>query len=165
MVEQKAGDPAAAAPSRRLKQWPARIGRRALRVGVPLALVLAVAGGGFAVVAAAQPDRVDLDLGAPSVFYPVPQMVTALDTGGGTRQRYVRLALVLEVAATDTDRVQAGEPAILDAVQQHLRTLRPADLSGEAGTHHLRRAVREIVDKRVRPSELRGVLFTQLLVD
>jgi flagellar basal body-associated protein FliL len=132
---------------------------------VPLAVVLVLAIGGFAVVAAAQPDRVALDLGAPSVFYPVPEMVTALETGAAARQRYVRLALVLEVAATDSDLVQAGEPAILDAVQQHLRTLRPADLAGEAGTHRLRQAVREIVDKRVRPGELRGVLFTQLLVN
>jgi flagellar basal body-associated protein FliL len=131
----------------------------------PLALVLVLAGGGFAVIAAAQPDRVDLDLGAPSVFYAVPEMVTGLDAGAAARQRYVRLALVLEVAANDTDLVQAGEPAILDGVQEHLRTLRPADLAGKAGTHRLRQAVREIVDARVRPSELRGVLFTQLLVD
>ena len=136
-----------------------------LRIGLPLAIVLAAAGGAFAVIARAQPERVDVDLGAPSVFYAVPEMVTALDTGAGKRQRYVRLALVLEVPETDTASLQAGEPALLDAVQEHLRTLRPADLAGEAGTHLLRRAVRDIVAKRVQPTELRGVLFTQLLVD
>ena len=167
MVEQKARAHEAAAASLRCRcrPWWQRITRWALPIGLPLGIVVAVASSGFAVIAGAQPDRVDLDLGAPSVFYAVPEMVTALDAGAGARQRYVRLALVLEVPETDAGRLQAGEPEILDGVQQHLRTLRPADLAGEAGAHRLRRAVRDIVDKRVRPTELRGVLFTQLLVD
>ncbi len=149
----------------RYRRWRGRLGARALGAGVLVLVAVALTAGGFAVLGRAQPARVDLALGAPSVFYTVPEMVTALDSGGAARQRYVRLALVLEVAATDADRLEAGEPVILDAVQQHLRALRPADLAGRAGTQLLRQAVREIVDQRVRPSELRGVLFTQLLVD
>ncbi|MFO1153583.1 MAG: flagellar basal body-associated FliL family protein [Rhodospirillales bacterium] len=139
--------------------WPA-----VRRAGLGLVVVLAVTGGGFAFIAGAAPDRVDLDLGAPSIFYALPEVVTDLDSGSG-RPRYVRLALVLEVPKTDTDVLQAGEPAILDAVQQHLRTLRAADLAGGAGTQLLRQTVREIVERRIRPTELRGVLLTQFLVN
>lgn len=152
------------APPPRWRQWRERLARRALRFGLPLLAAVGVAVAGFALVASAGPDRADVDLGPPSVFYALPEMVTTLD-GGGPRHRYVRLALVLEVPKTALGVVRAGEPAILDGVQQHLRTLSPADLVGEAGTLSLRGTVRAIIAKRLRPTEVRGVLFTQFLVD
>jgi flagellar protein FliL len=155
-----AADPSAAGKALLLK----RLTRRVLRFGVPLAATVLLAAGGFAIVASAQPDTVEIDLGSPSVFYAMPEITTTLQTTG-KRPRYVRLGLAFEVAEADLPQLQAQQPVILDSLQQHLRALTPADLSGEAGAEGLRAALRRRTETSIRPTRVRGVLFTALLVN
>lgn len=156
---------AAAAPAPTIGRMQRQLNRlrRLLPVVVGLVACCGLAGAGFAVVSSAQPDRIELDLGTPPVFYALPEITTML-TSPGVRPRYVHVALSFEVEAADVARLQAHEPLLLDVVQDHLRGLTPADLAGELGAETLRTALRRITEAKVAPVRLRSVLFTQLLV-
>jgi flagellar basal body-associated protein FliL len=160
--EPAAGDPTVAALPR-VPRRRQRLLRLALAVGLGLAGVAGLAFSAVAVVGGAQPPRVEVDLGAPPVFYALPEITAELTTPGN-RPRYVRLGLTLEVATADLAKLQAQETLIVDAVHGHLRALAPADLAGEAGAEGLRTALRQVTEAKVAPVRLRGLLFTQLLV-
>jgi flagellar basal body-associated protein FliL len=133
----------------------------ALSVAATLLLLTTSA---FAVIAAAGPAELAIDLGGPSQFRPLPEIVSDLRPVGH-RQRHVRVGIVLEIGSADASVVAEREVRIVSALNDHLRRLGPADLAGEQGANALKTAARAIVDDIIAPQRLRGVLLSGLVTD
>ena len=106
---------------------------------------------------------VEQDMG-PSVYYEVPEMLVNLNTSG-RRAGYLKISVSLEVASEE-DFVRLDEilPRIVDDFQVYLRELRVEDLHGSAGLQRLREELFMRVANAAAPTEVRDVLFREMLI-
>jgi flagellar FliL protein len=100
----------------------------------------------------------------PSVYYEVPEMLVNLNTTG-RRAGYLKISVSLEVASEeDFARLDAILPRIVDDFQVYLRELRVEDLHGSAGLQRLREELFMRVSNAAAPTEVRDVLFREMLI-
>ena len=100
----------------------------------------------------------------PSVYYEVPEMLVNLNTTG-RRAGYLKISVSLEVASEeDFARLDAILPRIVDDFQVYLRELRVEDLHGSAGLQRLREELFMRVANAAAPTEVRDVLFREMLI-
>lgn len=100
----------------------------------------------------------------PSVYYEVPEMLVNLNTSG-RRAGYLKISVSLEVASEeDFARLDAILPRIVDDFQVYLRELRIEDLHGSAGLQRLREELFMRVSNAAAPTEVRDVLFREMLI-
>lgn len=100
-----------------------------------------------------------------TVFYDLPQMLVNLNTGGGRKNNYLKIAISLELTNQEAAvELEALLPRVVDNFQVYLRELRVEDLRGSAGVQRLREELLMRVNAAVHPIEVRDVLFKEMLV-
>ncbi len=114
---------------------------------------------------AAHPDPHDDGAGpAAGQYYDLPEFIVNMNTAG-ERRRFLRLRARLEVPDPRTvDRLETLMPRIVDSFQVYLRELRPADLSGSAGTFRLREELMRRVNGEIAPARVDDLLFVEVMV-
>jgi flagellar protein FliL len=102
---------------------------------------------------------------APPVFYELPEILVNLNPGQGRRPSLLKIKVRLELAAaTDTPKIEAMLPRIVDSFQVYLRELRVEDLQGAAGMYRLREELMMRVNRVAAPAKINDVLFQDVLV-
>ncbi len=100
----------------------------------------------------------------PSVYYEMPDMLVNLNTSGG-KVGYLKISVSLEVGSEeDFPKLDAVLPRIVDNFQVYLRELRVEDLRGSAGLQRLREELFMRVANAAAPTEVRDVLFREMLI-
>ncbi len=104
-------------------------------------------------------------IAAVPVFYELPEMLVSLNPGQGRRPSHLKIKVWLELsAATDTPKIEAMLPRIVDSFQVYLRELRVEDLQGAAGMYRLREELMLRVNRVSAPAKINDVLFQDVLV-
>jgi flagellar protein FliL len=99
-----------------------------------------------------------------AVFYEMPEMLVNINTAGRTRN-FLKIKVSLELASeADIARIDNVLPRIVDNFQVYLRELRLEDLQGAAGMYRLREELLNRVNAAVRPSQVKDVLFKDMIV-
>jgi flagellar FliL protein len=100
----------------------------------------------------------------PSVFYDLPEMLVNINTAGRSKN-FLKIRVSLElVNEADVNRVESVLPRVTDNFQVYLRELRLEDLQGAAGVYRLREELLNRVNAAVRPTQVKDVLFKEMIV-
>ncbi|MEM1138476.1 MAG: flagellar basal body-associated FliL family protein, partial [Pseudomonadota bacterium] len=99
------------------------------------------------------------------VFYPIPEILVNLNTGGGGSKMYLKLNVELELrAGADLTALEAVMPRIVDKFQLYLRELRLEDLQGSAGMFRIKEELLRRVNLAAKPVVVYDVLFKELVI-
>jgi flagellar FliL protein len=99
-----------------------------------------------------------------TAFLEIPNMLVNL-SGPDEQPRYLRLKVQLELEnQTDLAAVQAVMPRVVDQFQTYLRELRIKDLRGSAGIYRLQMELLSRVNAAAYPTEVKDVLFQEILI-
>jgi flagellar FliL protein len=100
----------------------------------------------------------------PSVYYEMPEILVNL-VATGKKPSYLKLKVNLELKDEEASKqIEAVLPRIVDSFQVYLRALRVEDLQGSAGILRLRQELLTRVADAAKPTEVRDVLFKEMLV-
>jgi flagellar protein FliL len=152
-----------------------------IAAGAGLAVILGGAGGYFALAgkgghdeagahgeAEAKDGHGEAKAAAPdqaAAYVDLPEMTVNLATVDKEKQRYVRLAIALEVGKAETAQaIKPMMPRVLDSFQTHLRELRPDDIRGSSGAYRLKEELLRRVNVAVAPVKVDAVLFKEIVV-
>ncbi len=98
------------------------------------------------------------------VYYELPEMLVNLSSDG-RRTHFLKIKVSLELTQqSDTERIEAILPRIVDNFQVYLRELRIEDLQGSAGLYRLREELLTRVTLAAAPTEVSDVLFREMIV-
>ncbi len=98
-----------------------------------------------------------------SVFLPMPDMLVNLSSDG--KPSYLKLKVQLELKnEADKAAVEAVMPRVVDQFQTYLRELRVKDLRGSAGIYRLQMELLARVNAAAAPTEVKDVLFQEILI-
>lgn len=156
-AEIEEGDaPARAAPAGR---------RKLIIIAAAAGAVLLVGAGLYAFVLA---PRTASEAAAPvvpeSFIFNLPTLTVNLNTDGQAAE-FMKLSVALEVADEQVMKdIQPRLPRVIDTFQVYLRELRRSDLEGSAGIYRLREELRRRVNLAIYPSEVKAILFREILV-
>ncbi|HEY8189221.1 MAG TPA: flagellar basal body-associated FliL family protein [Micavibrio sp.] len=101
---------------------------------------------------------------AGAAFLEIPNMLVNL-SGPDEQPRYLRLKVQLELEnQADLEAVQAVMPRVVDQFQTYLRELRIKDLRGSAGIYRLQMELLSRVNAAAYPTEVKDVLFQEILI-
>ncbi len=101
---------------------------------------------------------------AGAAFLEIPNMLVNL-SGPEEQPRYLRLKVQLELEnQSDLEAVQAVMPRVVDQFQTYLRELRIKDLRGSAGIYRLQMELLSRVNAAAYPTEVKDVLFQEILI-
>ncbi len=97
-------------------------------------------------------------------FLDLPDVLVNLD-GTGRQAHFLKIKISLEIP-TKADEVAINKvmPRVMDQFQTYLRELRPEDLKGAAGIYRLRQELLIRVSAAAAPTEVRDILFRELLI-
>jgi flagellar FliL protein len=96
-------------------------------------------------------------------FLKVPDLIVNLTSDG--QPRYLRLSVQLELASeADMKAVEAVLPRVIDQFQTYLRELRVQDLRGSKGMYRLQMELLSRVNAAAYPTEVKDVLFQEILI-
>lgn len=99
-----------------------------------------------------------------AVFLEIPNMLVNL-SGPDEQPRYLRLKVQLELANdSDMEAVKNVMPRVVDQFQTYLRELRIKDLRGSAGIYRLQMELLSRVNAAAYPTEVKDVLFQEILI-
>lgn len=97
-------------------------------------------------------------------FLKVPDLIVNLANDGG-QPRYLRLSVQLELAnEADMKAVEAVLPRVIDQFQTYLRELRIQDLVGSKGIYRLQMELLSRVNAAAAPTQVKDVLFQEILI-
>ena len=98
------------------------------------------------------------------IFVELPEMLVNLNTGS-SQPNYLKIKVALEVDR-DSARaeLEAKLPRVIDNFQIYLRELRLEDLSGSAGAFRLKEELLLRINQSVAPTQVKDVLFKEMLV-
>jgi flagellar FliL protein len=100
----------------------------------------------------------------PSVFLDLPDLLVNLNSTG-RRASFLKISISLDLEEqSDTARIQAVMPRIIDNFQVYLRELRVEDLRGSGGIYRLREELLARVNAAASPVKVKDVLFKEMLV-
>jgi len=101
--------------------------------------------------------------GEGPAFLKVPDLIVNLNGDG--QPRYLRLSVQLELAnEADMKAVEAVLPRVIDQFQTYLRELRIQDLRGSKGMYRLQMELLSRVNAAAAPTEVKDVLFQEILI-
>ena len=93
----------------------------------------------------------------------MPDLIVNLNSDG--QPRYLRLSVQLELAnEADLKAVEAVLPRVIDQFQTYLRELRIQDLKGSKGMYRLQMELLSRVNAAAAPTEVKDVLFQEILI-
>lgn len=140
-----------------------------LFIGLPVLLLVGAIGAYFfflkdvdspAEANAAAPAAVPATLS----FYDLPEMLVNLNTGG-RKASYLKIKVALEVDRESAlAELDAKLPRVVNEFQVYLRELRPEDLNGSAGMYRLKEELLVRVNTALYPTQVKDVLFKEMLV-
>lgn len=108
-----------------------------------------------------QEETVPLPMG---FFYDLPNLIVNLKDSG-RRPSFLKLAVSLELGSEeDVPLIEQIMPRIIDNFQVYLRELRVEDLRGSQGLLRLREELLRRVTIAARPTEVRDILFREMLI-
>lgn len=139
----------------------------AVIVGAGGYLLVGRSGGAHEDQAAAAEEKVAAHAPAPAkaAFLDLPEMTVNLATADTQKQRYVRLAIALEVDKPEmAEAIKPMMPRVLDSFQTHLRELRPEDIRGASGAYRLKEELLRRVNVAVAPARVEAVLFKDIVI-
>lgn len=97
-------------------------------------------------------------------FVEIPNIIVNLESSDG-QPRYLRLKVQLELDSEgDVEAVEEVMPRVVDQFQTYLRELRVKDLRGSAGIYRLQVELLSRVNAAAYPTEVRDVLFQEILI-
>lgn len=100
----------------------------------------------------------------PAVFFPLEPITVNLNNPEGRRQ-YLKLKATLEVRSDkDVEAITPFLPRVLDAFQVYLRELRTTDIEGTAGLYRLKEELLKRINIAVYPSEVKDILFEEIII-
>ena len=100
---------------------------------------------------------------AGPAFLKVPDLIVNLTSEG--QPRYLRLSVQLELAnEVDMKAVEAVLPRVIDQFQTYLRELKVQDLRGSKGMYRLQMELLSRVNAAAAPTEVKDVLFQEILI-
>ena len=100
----------------------------------------------------------------PRVFFDLPDLLVNLNSTG-RKASFLKISISLDLEdQTDTARIQAVMPRIIDNFQVYLRELRVEDLRGSGGIYRLREELLARVNAAASPVKVKDVLFKEMLV-
>lgn len=148
---------------------PSKRSRRPLMIGVALAMVLGAAG--FAVAwtgllpgIAGRPQADGSVSAMPDIgFVPVDPVVVSL--GPGARNRHLRMAAQLEVAAPHVAEVAKLTPRILDVLNGYLRAVEVGELEDPAAMVRIRAQLLRRIQMVTGEGRVRDLLITEFVVN
>lgn len=144
-------------------------GKKILMIAAPVLLLLLGGGAYFmGLFGGAKEEELHAEAApveAPQIiFYEIPEMLVNLNTGE-RKASFLKLRVALEVdrqsAATELEQKL---PRVIDNFQIYLRELRIEDLSGSAGMFRLKEELLRRVNAAVAPTQVKDVLFKEMLV-
>lgn len=98
------------------------------------------------------------------LFYELPELLVNLNTGG-RKASYLKITVALEVDRRSAiAQLDAKLPRVIDDFQIYLRELRLEDLNGSAGMFRLKEELLSRVNTSLYPTEVKDVLFKEMLV-
>jgi len=96
-------------------------------------------------------------------FLKVPDLIVNLASDG--QPRYLRLSIQLELKnEADLKAVEAVLPRVIDLFQTYLRELGVQDLRGSKGMYRLQMELLSRVNAAAAPTEVKDVLFQEILI-
>ncbi|MGA0532180.1 flagellar basal body-associated FliL family protein [Hansschlegelia sp. KR7-227] len=105
------------------------------------------------------------EAGPAAFFVDLPEMLVNLATIDREKQRYLRLAVALEVGKPEmAEAIKPMMPRVLDSFQTHLRELRPDDIRGSSGAYRLKEELLRRVNTAIAPAKVDAVLFKDIVV-
>ncbi|MGL4371105.1 MAG: flagellar basal body-associated FliL family protein [Alphaproteobacteria bacterium] len=100
-----------------------------------------------------------------SFFVALPDILVNLSAPAGTKQRFLKISLVLELTQEKhIQDIQVVIPRIVDQFQVYLRELRVDDFKGSEAMYQLRDQLLVRVNAESAPIKVRNVLFKNMLV-
>jgi flagellar FliL protein len=100
---------------------------------------------------------------AGPAFLKVPDLIVNLASEG--QPRYLRLSIQLELKnEADLKAIEAVLPRVVDQFQTYLRELRVQDLRGSKGMYRLQMELLSRVNAAAAPTEVKDVLFQEILI-
>ena len=97
-------------------------------------------------------------------FYELPPMLVNLSSTG-RKTSFLKITVALEVGSeADVPEIEAAMPRIIDNFQVYLRELRVEDLRGSQGIYRLREELLRRVNAAALHTEVRDILFKEMLV-
>jgi flagellar FliL protein len=101
--------------------------------------------------------------GPEVAFLKLPDLIVNLSGEG--QPRYLRLSIQLELANdADLKAVEKVMPRVVDQFQTYLRELRVQDLRGSKGMYRLQMELLSRVNAAAAPTEVKDVLFQEILI-
>lgn len=96
-------------------------------------------------------------------FLKVPDLIVNLTSDN--QPRYLRLSIQLELEnEADLKSIEAVLPRVIDQFQTYLRELRVQDLRGSKGMYRLQMELLSRVNAAAAPTEVKDVLFQEILI-
>jgi flagellar protein FliL len=112
----------------------------------------------------AQAPDTEPDPDHPSIFVELPEITVNL-VSDSKRTPFLRTTLVLDLESEEDQAIiESVMPRVVDATQAYLRSLRVEDLQGADGVQHLRDELLTRARQAAKPSNIRDILFKQMLV-
>ncbi|RME64377.1 MAG: flagellar basal body protein FliL [Alphaproteobacteria bacterium] len=155
-----------------LDEAPARkrlSGKKIVLFAAPVLLLLLGGGAYFMGLFGGKAEEAQVAEGKPAepvevIFYEVPEMLVNLNTGE-RKASYLKIRVALEVDRQSAAiELEQKLPRVIDNFQIYLRELRIEDLSGSAGMFRLKEELLRRVNLAVAPTEVKDVLFKEMLV-
>lgn len=102
--------------------------------------------------------------GGEIAFLKIPDMIVNLNSDDGSA-RYLRLSVQLELESqVDLAAVEKVLPRVVDQFQTYLRELRVQDLRGSKGIYRLQLELLNRVNQAAAPTQVKDVLFQEILI-
>ena len=99
----------------------------------------------------------------PVTTYTFPKILADLKTGL-CKANYLSMRFMVEVSKNYTKALQTHQLKLLESVQLHLRSLERQDLVGKVGADELRVDITTIINNKIKPGKIEGVIFKEFIL-
>ncbi len=143
-------------------------GKKKLFIIIGIVAVLLLGGGGagayFLFFAGGEKEEEVVEIPpGPPVYHEFPQLIVDLKKTN-RRTNYIKIKVVVEIVSRDLPILQGKELKIVDRIQSYLRSQTRKQVSGAAGTEHMRTGITDIVTEIMGEVKIEGVLFREILL-
>ena len=99
----------------------------------------------------------------PVTTYTFPKILADLKTGL-CEANYLSMRFMVEVGKNYTKALKTHQLKLLESVQLHLRSLERKDLVGKVGADELRVDITTIINNKIKPGKIEGVIFKEFFL-
>jgi len=145
-----------------------KIGKKKIMIIAAAAIIVLIAGGATAFFMLSgsggkQEAKIELPQPGPMTTYIFPKVLADLKTGL-CRANYLSMSFMVEVGKNYTKSLQTHEVKLVEGVMLHLRSLERKDLVGKVGSDQLRVDIINIINAKIKPGRVEGVIFKEFIL-